>query len=134
MERDKVFNVIAHAWSAETSASNEWSKENKALGQCAVTACIVQDLFGGDIVNTTATLPDGSIDSHYYNVIEGAEIDLTRSQFPEGTTFSPGVEKKKEFNSTREYVLSYGPTNDRYQLLKNRFIKLYAMFLQDRFD
>lgn len=123
MERETLFTAIEQSWNAETSASQEWSAENKALGQCAVTACVVQDYLGGDILNTTATLPDGSTDSHYYNVIDGEEIDLTRSQFPDGTNFTPGVEKKKDFASTREYVLSYGPTRERYDLFKKRVLK-----------
>lgn len=85
--------------------------------------------MGGEILNTTATLPDGSTDSHYYNLIEGEEVDLTRSQFPEGTLFTPGVEKKKEFNSTREYILSYQPTKERYDILQNRVVKLRQKIL-----
>lgn len=122
MKRDVLFAAIEDSWSGETSASKEWSVENKALGQCAVTACVLHDYLGGEILNTTATLPDGSTDSHYYNLIDGEEVDLTRSQFPDGTEFTPGVEKKKEFNSTKEYVLSYGPTDERYRILKARVI------------
>jgi hypothetical protein len=120
-DRQTIEAAVVNAWDESTSASPEkWSPENRALGHCAVTACIVQDYLGGDIVNTTATLPDGSTDSHYYNVVDGKDVDLTRSQFPEGTDFTPGVEKKKDFDSTREYVLSYKPTEDRYELLKAR--------------
>ena len=124
MRRELLFYYVRGSWGVETSASPEWSQENRALGQCAVTACVLQDYMGGDILNTTATLPDGGTDSHYYNIVDGEELDLTRSQFPEGTTFTPGVEKKKEFHSTREYILSYQPTRERYEILQDRVAKL----------
>ncbi len=51
--------------------------ENPALGQCAVTALIVQDYFGGELVNCLHT-------HHYRNRLpDGKEIDLTKQQFPE---------------------------------------------------
>jgi hypothetical protein len=120
-ERQILAKVVSQEWDSDTSSTPEkWSNDNRALGQCAVTACVVQDYLNGDILNTTATLPDGSTDSHYYNVINDEEVDLTRSQFPEGTTFTPGIEKKKEFDSTRDYVLSNEATNNRYELLRSR--------------
>lgn len=130
MQRETLSRLVAESWDAETSASKEWSPENRALGQCAVTACVVQDYLGGEIFNTIATLPDGSIDSHYYNVIDGETVDLTISQFPQGTTFAPGAEKKKEYDSTREYVLSYRPTKERYDILKMRVAQRHATLSQ----
>lgn len=121
MKRDELFAAVEGSWDAETSASPEkWSPENRALGQCAVTACIVQDYLGGDVLNTVATLPDGSTDSHYYNVIDGEEVDLTRSQFPDGTTFTEGMPKTGKHATTREYVLDNPATRDRYEILKER--------------
>jgi hypothetical protein len=121
MKRETLQSVIEGAWDAETSASKEtWSPQNRALGQCAVTACVVNDYLGGEIVNSVATLPDGTPDSHYYNVIDGEEVDITKSQFPDGTTFTPGAPKTKGYDTTRDYVLSHIPTNERYELLKSR--------------
>ena len=119
MNRETLFAAIKSSWSAETSVSKEWSPDNKALGQCTVTACVLQDYLGGDILNTVATLPDGSTDSHYYNVIDDSELDLTRSQFPDGTTFTEGAPKTKGYDTTREYVLSNLGTSLRYHLLRS---------------
>lgn len=58
-----------------------WSPDRPETDQCAVTACLLHDLFGMTIVRGQAILPDGSIDSHYW--CEG--LDLTIDQFPEGT-------------------------------------------------
>ncbi len=120
ISKEQLAKILEESWDKQTSASEEWSPANKALGQCAVTACVVQDYLGGNILNTTATLPDGTPDSHYYNLIDDEEVDLTRSQFPEGTTFTDGAPKTKGYASTREYVLSHQPTNDRYDILKQR--------------
>lgn len=110
-----------HGWTAQTSSEpNAWSPENPSWGQCAVTACVVQDHLGGDIVWAEAQLPDGSRISHYFNRVNGEEVDLTREQFPQGTVVPPGVDKKRGFGSTREYVLSFEATRQRYALLAER--------------
>ncbi len=124
MEFSKLELAIRKAWCRETSASTDkWTKENPAKGQCAVTACIVQDYLGGKVVWANAQLPDGITDSHYFNNINGTEIDLTREQFPEGTTIPEGVDKTKGFPTTRDYVLSFPATQERYTLLKIKIKK-----------
>ena len=57
--------ALEQSWSADTSSSAAWSEGNRAKGQCAVTACVVQDYLGGDILNSVATLPSGETVSHY---------------------------------------------------------------------
>lgn len=66
--------ALYRAWSRETAV--QWTPENPASGQCNVTAAVIHDLFGGDILRTP-------IDDiwHYYNRIDGRRIDLTDSQF-----------------------------------------------------
>jgi hypothetical protein len=110
--------LLEQAWSyATTSEPARWTPENAAWGQCAITACVVQDYFGGDIVWCEAVTPHERI-PHYYNIIDGATIDLTRKQFPVGTIISDGVPKTKGFPSTRALILSYPTTKERYELLK----------------
>ncbi|MDQ6730583.1 MAG: hypothetical protein M3022_09835 [Actinomycetota bacterium] len=60
-----------------------WSPENPARGQCAVTALVVQDLLGGEILIAEVHHTDGTRQSvHYWNRIsDGVEVDLTREQF-----------------------------------------------------
>lgn len=116
---EELTAAVSNSWSAETSASpKEWSNDNPAIGQCAVTACVVQDYLGGDILNSMVTLPDGNTDSHYYNIIEGKTLDLTKQQFPADSVFTEGKPKTKGFASTREYCLSYDTTRKRYETLK----------------
>jgi hypothetical protein len=100
---------LRDVWSRDTSAQpDEWTAQNPALGQCAVTALIVQDVCGGDLLRSTV---DGI--SHYWNRLpSGAELDLTFEQFGPGARIdaTPVVRD-------REYVLSFQPTVDRYDLL-----------------
>lgn len=112
-------NVLQKSWSKETSyCPDEWNELNPSLGQCAVSALVVHDYFGGNIVWSEAVLPNGQIVSHYFNSIEGKEVDITRSQFPEGSIISKGVEKKKGFATARDFMLSHDNTKRRYELLR----------------
>lgn len=124
--------ALAQSWSRETSSDPEkWTAENPAWGQCAVTAAIVNDYLGGKVVWAEAQLPNGTKISHYFNRIssDGEKsldrfVDFTSRQFPNGTIIPLGIEKKKEFTSTREYILSYPKTAERYELLKDRVKKI----------
>jgi hypothetical protein len=121
MDFNTLEKALLKSWSKETSyRSDEWNELNPSFGQCAVTALIVNDYFGGDIVWSEALLPNGQKISHFFNLINGKEVDLTRSQFLEGTIVPKGIEKKKDFASTREYLMSYENKNSRYAVLKEK--------------
>ena len=62
------------AWSP--ASSGKYAAENPARGQCGVTALVVQDVFGGEILKTQTA---GG--THFYNRIGGERHDLTLSQF-----------------------------------------------------
>ncbi len=82
-EEGGVREALEGAWSVETAI--QWSAENPANGQCNVTAAVIHDLFGGDILRTR--YPELW---HYYNRIAGKRIDLTDSQFSRpGARFAP---------------------------------------------
>ncbi len=112
--------ALRAAWSAATSKAPAWTETNRAKGQCAVTACVVQDYLGGEILHTIATVPSGNTVSHYFNIIGGETVDCTHEQFPDGTVFSEPAPKTKGFPSTRDYCLSYNDTKQRYDLLSSR--------------
>jgi hypothetical protein len=50
-------------------------------------------------------------ESHYWNRVNGEDIDLTREQFPDFTVSDVRV-------ASRDYVLSYPETRRRYELLR----------------
>jgi hypothetical protein len=104
--------ALLRAWCADT-ARGSWRVDVPALNQCAVTALIVQDYFGGDLKRQA--LNDG--DSHYWNDLPYfSEVDLTFSQFAVTKQFGVG----DVITRSREYVLSFPDTKIRYELLKKR--------------
>ncbi|MCX6155345.1 MAG: hypothetical protein NT007_14420 [Candidatus Kapabacteria bacterium] len=77
MNETYILNVLRKIWSSESSIF--WSPINPARGQCAVTALVIQDYFGGDILKTLVS--NGLW--HYYNQIDRVRIDYTAEQFSE---------------------------------------------------
>ena len=121
IEESELENILKRSWSKNTSSDpKNWNRDNPAWGQCAVTALIVNDYLGGQIVWANATLPGGQTISHYFNKINNTERDFTKQQFPVGTIIPKGIPKTVEYNSTREYILSYPQTQKRYEILKQR--------------
>ena len=128
MKIEQLKKVLPQAWSPRIDISLEgiFNRDDPSVGQCAVTALVVQDYFGGEILNTIVTGSDfpGISSSHYFNVIDGETIDLTRSQFKKGTHFSEALPKNEGLSSTREYMLSFPSTVERYEALKLRVNEL----------
>jgi hypothetical protein len=46
----RLRQALPRAWSIRTA--RQWTEVNPALGQCNVTAAVVFDLFGGEILRT----------------------------------------------------------------------------------
>jgi len=111
---DELYSAIRRAWTRESSADPEhWSDTNPAWGQCAVTALIVQDHFGGTFLRTKVR----GI-SHYWNLLgNDTEIDLTKEQF--GEDFEPGEIESR----SRSWILSFPDTETRYNLLRAEALK-----------
>ncbi len=123
MEIKELEEILEKCWEKETSFDPvNCNSSNIRWGQCAATSLIVNDYFRGEIVCAKAKLPDNREISHYFNHIEGQEVDLTRSQFPEGTIISPGTPRTDKFPTTRGYLLSSDNTRNRYELLKQKVI------------
>lgn len=75
-----LYDALSELWCADTCAPrmrDEWSPENKTLGQCSITAFLVQDIFAGEVRGILR--PGGNY--HCYNVIGGKRFDLTSEQF-----------------------------------------------------
>lgn len=107
---EQLKQLLIQIWNLETCApglKNEWNKQNPSLGQCAITALIVNDFFGGKIMRCMT-----SSGSHYYNLINGELFDLTVEQFLGDI---PQYEEGEE--RTRQYLLSNEDTKKRYEKL-----------------
>lgn len=75
-----MYDILSGIWCKDTCAArmrDDWTPENKTLGQCSITAFLVQDVFGGEVRGIP--LKDGGI--HCYNVVGGCTFDLTSEQF-----------------------------------------------------
>ena len=107
-EANRVAAALLGSWSIETSGN--WLPDNPARGQCNVTALLIHDLFGGEILKTP--LPEGD---HFYNRIGGERIDLTASQFDAPVNYLDVV-------SSRDEALA-GTSIARYQTLRAAFAK-----------
>lgn len=106
----RVRAALDKAWSLETA--KQWSLENPANGQCNVTAAVIHDLFGGDVLRT----PYPTF-WHYYNRIEGRVVDLTDTQFTRpGARFAP-LESYRDEISDRDTAMEGIPQRE-YDALK----------------
>lgn len=77
-----LYDLLSEIWCADTCAPRmraDWCPENKTLGQCSITAFLVQDIFGGKVYGILR--PGGNY--HCYNVIGDCCFDLTSEQFGE---------------------------------------------------
>lgn len=75
-----LYDALYEVWCADTCAPRmrkDWNKDNRTLGQCSITAFLVQDLFGGKVYG----IPLGDGHYHCYNVIGDHVFDLTSEQF-----------------------------------------------------
>ena len=78
-----------------------------------MTALVVQDFYRGDLLRGVI---DG--ESHYWNRLPGGvEVDLTRHQFRADATIS------KPQQTSRQYVLAFPDTRQRYERLKSRTLE-----------
>ena len=75
-----LYDALTHVWRAETCAPRMrkyWKPDNPTLGQCSITAFLVQDIFGGRVYGVP--LKDGGF--HCFNDVDGHVFDLTSEQF-----------------------------------------------------
>lgn len=108
---NKFIILVNNCWSRETAYKNKWDIDNPSLGQCAVTALLFQDYFGGEIYKIKVN----NI-SHYFNVLDDKIYDITSNQFKETTLSYDDKELKK-----RNDILSHPDTLKRYELLKEKY-------------
>ena len=74
------YDILSDIWCADTCAPrmrDEWSTHNPTLGQCSITAFLMQDIFGGKVYGILR--PGGNY--HCFNVVDGCVFDLTSEQF-----------------------------------------------------
>lgn len=113
----QLYDLLSEIWCANTCAPRmrqNWSMENRTLGQCSITAFLAQDIFGGEVYG----VPRGDGNFHCYNVIGDCVFDLTSEQF--------GEEKLSYVNNPvqlREVHFAKEEKRLRYEYLKKELDK-----------
>lgn len=110
---DKL-SEIWYEYSCAPRLRDKWSTQNKTLGQCSITAFLVQDIFGGEVYGVP--LDDGGY--HCYNVVNDVKFDLTSEQFPNELTYDD-----LNLQSREEHFLDRDKEN-RYNYLKSELKKV----------
>src|SRR3954452_9217140 len=74
--------LLLRSWGPETcdpSDLADWHPGNPSRGQCGVTAMVVREVLGGDLVLGQVTAGGEPAGHHYWNRLpDGTELDLTR--------------------------------------------------------
>ncbi|MBO5014671.1 MAG: hypothetical protein J6C92_02555 [Bacteroidaceae bacterium] len=113
---DDLFNILWECWAKETaypSCQAEWVPNDPSYGQCAITAMLVYDMFGGSIHRIRVS--GGG--THYFNKIEGHYIDLTVNQFD---LYNIPVNYEPNEQMDRKYCGKNKDTQNRYDILIKR--------------
>jgi len=100
-----LYERLRRSWSVETGS--HWRPDDPAAGQCGVTALVVHDEFGGEILKT-----DVNGAWHFYNLLGGKRVDFTTSQFESPIGYD-------DLPSNRDEALS-DTSAEQYQLLRER--------------
>jgi hypothetical protein len=106
MDEKRIQEVLRRCWSSRTST--KWTAQNPAAGQCAVTALVINDQFGGRILK----MKIGDL-WHFYNEIAGRRVDFTAEQFVGPLSYS-------DTPSSREDAFT-DAMPDQYQVLAERY-------------
>lgn len=106
----EILRALRKSWSPKTA--RQWREDNPALGQCNVTALVVHDLFGGQILQTQA--PGGA---HFYNWRQGRRFDFTSGQFDAPLRYA-------DLDASTDDVRR-GANDSEYETLKTSFLSHY---------
>ena len=111
------YDLLEKIWTVETCAPRlrkDWNKGNKTLGQCSITAFLMQDIYGGKVYGIERS--GGTF--HCFNDVDGCVFDLTSEQFKgEKLDYTDCPEQFREVHFAKE------EKKLRYELLKKRLKK-----------
>ena len=116
-EVKKLYEDLLNVWCIETCAPRlreKWSPDDPTVGQCSVTAFLVQDLLGGKVFG----IPMENGNFHCYNVIGDLVFDLTSEQF--------GDRQLNYQNNPEQFRQTHFAKEEkrlRYELLKKRLLE-----------
>ena len=112
------YDLLSSVWCEKTCAPRMrkgWSLNDKTLGQCSVTAFLMQEFFGGKVYG----VPIGDGNFHCFNVVGDCVFDLTSEQF-KGVKLNYN-DRTEQF---RDIHFQQEEKRKRYEYLKNEITKL----------
>ena len=117
----ELYDLVSKIWCAKTCAPRmrqNWTSENKTLGQCSITAFLAQDIFGGKVFGI---LREGG-NYHCYNMVGDCVFDLTSEQFDdEKLCYENNPEQFREVHFSKE------EKRLRYDFLKTELMKKVSL-------
>ncbi|WP_223772459.1 hypothetical protein [Streptomyces sp. 135] len=116
-----IERAVHSSWDADTSPPefrSRWRPDNPARGQCGVTAMVLNDLLGGELIRGEVQVNGQRRDYHWWNRVGlGVEIDLTREQFrPEEIVTGGTVIPRPPMTEWRRL-------REEYELLRSRVLE-----------
>ncbi len=115
--------ILRTAWGPDTcypDVSQEWGPDNPARAQCGMTALVVQDLLGGDLMLGEVHVGGAKVGNHYWNrPPDGTEVDFTADQFLPGEVVVNGQVVHRPPDAPRRF-------REQYELLRERVLAALA--------
>ena len=108
------YDLLTGIWDADTCAPrmrDDWSEDNPTLGQCSITAFLMQDIYGGDVLG----VPLGDGNYHCFNAVGDCVFDLTSEQFGDRTLDYAHCREQR-----REDHFAKAEKKARYERLRER--------------
>jgi hypothetical protein len=118
----EIDRALRASWAADTCAADDaacapWNADDPVWGHCDVTALVVNDVLGGDLMVGEVHVEGERHGYHWRNrLATGVEIDLTRDQFRYGQVVTPGRVVKRPADPPRY-------RNEEYLLFRRRVIE-----------
>lgn len=118
LDLSSIEAAFRRRWSVETCDTVDvhlWHAGNPSRGQCGVTALVLQEILGGELLVADVLFADGEPQGvHYWNRLsDGQEVDFTREQFCEDDVV---IQPPRVAARTRR---TPGRLVERYELLRS---------------
>lgn len=113
-----LYSLLLTCWGQDTCAprmAEAWPKSHPTLGQCSITAFLVQDLYGGEVYG----VPLGDGNFHCFNVVDDVRFDLTSGQFGEKL-----LHYTLKYPQSREIHFQKKEKEARYLLLRQKLLQV----------
>ncbi len=116
MTLEAVILALRESWGPDTCAPEDiadWTPDNPARGQCATTALVLHDFFGGSLVMGEVIVDGERVDFHWWNRLpDGEQVDITLEQFGAHEHVVGAMEVRRPTGTIRH--------QQQYELLSSR--------------